>query len=101
MCQMSLAAEGITFRACRDFSPDLHFVAGQHGMTTGAGPFRVRPLLPDGALPMGLAIDTDVWVIERNGDTFWLASSARNARDRIALAGATPGTGLFLIEHPA
>lgn len=48
-----------------------------HGMSTGDGPFRVSN--SGGALPTGLAADTDYWIIKLTADTYQLASSKANA----------------------
>jgi hypothetical protein len=70
-------------------SGDLTFVDGDvtvgtdtiaeaaHGMVTGAGPFRVSNA--GGALPAGLAADTDYWIIAPTTGTYKLASSRANA----------------------
>lgn len=46
-----------------------------HGLLTGTGPVR----LTGADLPLGLAIDTDYWVIRVDADTFKLANSFLNA----------------------
>lgn len=48
-----------------------------HGMATGDGPFRVSN--SGGALPTGLTVDTDYWIIAATADTYKLASSKANA----------------------
>ncbi len=48
-----------------------------HGYETGDGPLR---LSSSGTLPGGLSIDTDVWVIKIDDDTFQLALRPGNAR---------------------
>lgn len=48
-----------------------------HGMSTGDGPYRVSNA--GGALPTGLAVDTNYWIIAPTADTFKLASSKANA----------------------
>lgn len=48
-----------------------------HGMTTGAGPFRVSNA--GGALPAGLVVDTNYWIIATTLDSFKLATSKANA----------------------
>lgn len=48
-----------------------------HGMVAGAGPFRVSN--SGGALPAGLAVDTNYWIIAPTADTYKLASSKANA----------------------
>lgn len=48
-----------------------------HGMSTGDGPFRVSN--SGGALPTGLAVDTNYWIIATTADGFKLASSKANA----------------------
>lgn len=48
-----------------------------HGMATGAGPFRLSN--SGGALPAGLAVDTNYWIIATTADTYKLANSKANA----------------------
>lgn len=48
-----------------------------HGMTTGDGPYRVSNA--GGALPTGLAVDTNYWIIAPTADTYKFASSRANA----------------------
>lgn len=69
-----------------------------HGMTTGAGPFRLSN--SGGALPTGIGIgpDIDVWVIVPTADTFKLATSRANALALTAIditAAAGGGTHTF------
>lgn len=74
------------------------FTSAAHGMATGDGPFRVSNA--GGALPTGLAVDTDYWVIAdvANGvvdpvNTFQLATSKANALAGTELLITTDGTG--------
>lgn len=68
-----------------------------HGMTTGDGPYR---LSTTGALPAGLAADTDYWIIAATVDAYKLASSKANA---IALTAvditAAAGTGTHTLRR--
>lgn len=48
-----------------------------HGMTTGEGPYRVSN--SGGALPTGLAVDTNYWIIAPTAGTYKFASSKANA----------------------
>jgi hypothetical protein len=48
-----------------------------HGMATGDGPFRVSN--SGGALPTGLSVDTNYWVIATSADTYKLATSKADA----------------------
>jgi hypothetical protein len=49
------------------------FTSVAHGLITGDGPVRV--VNAGGALPTGLAADTDYWIIKIDADTFYLATS--------------------------
>ncbi len=60
-----------------------------HGMLTGAGPYRITT---DGAVPTGLAVQTNYWIIRVSADTFQLASSLANALAGTAVAFSTDGT---------
>lgn len=80
------------------------FTSAAHGMVTGAGPFRVSN--SGGALPAGLAVDTDYWVIADvvNGvadpvNTFQLATSKANALAGTELLITTDGTGTQTIRR--
>lgn len=88
-------AADITFTAAN--ATEL-FTSANHGMSTGAGPFRVSN--SGGALPAGLSADTDYWVIAdiANGvadpvNTFQLATSKANALAGTELLITTDGTG--------
>lgn len=48
-----------------------------HGMVTGDGPYRLSN--SGGALPVGLAADTDYWIIKLTVDTYQLAASHADA----------------------
>lgn len=67
------------------------FTSVAHGMTDGDGPYRVST---SGALPTGLAVDTNYWIDVQSVDTFKLATTKA-----LALAGtpdvtiSTDGTG--------
>src|SRR5678815_4785658 len=52
------------------------FTATAHGFQTGDGPVQVSTT---GALPAGLLVATDYWVIRLTADTFKLATSSANA----------------------
>lgn len=74
------------------------FTSAAHGMVTGDGPYRVSN--SGGALPSGLAVDTDYWIIAdvANGvadpvNTFQLATSKANALAGTELLITTDGTG--------
>lgn len=71
-------------------SNTLTFVA--NGNNNGDGPFRVSN--SGGALPTGLAVDTNYWWIAVTADTFQLATSKANAlaATPIALSGDGSGT---------
>jgi len=93
-CRYTTLAD-ITFTAAN--ATEL-FTSASHGMVTGDGPFRVSN--SGGALPTGLAVDTDYWVIADatlpGGDavnTFQLATSRANALSSTELTITTDGTG--------
>jgi hypothetical protein len=69
---------------------DLLTKAG-HGMATGEGPYRMAN--SGGALPLGLAVDTDYWVIKVDADGFKLASTKANALAGTAVNLTGDGTG--------
>lgn len=58
---------------------DDEITEADHGMTTGDGPYRLSNT--GGALPSGtgIAVDTNVWIIVVDEDTFKLATSRANA----------------------
>lgn len=85
----------LTFTA--DNTTEL-FTSTAHGMSTGDGPYRVSN--SGGALPSGLSVDTDYWIIAdvANGvadpvNTFQLATSKANALAGTELLIADDGTG--------
>ncbi len=68
------------------------FTAVAHGMLSGAGPFRVSNA--GGALPAGLAVDTNYWIVKMTVDTFKLASTKTLAlAETPDVAITTDGTG--------
>lgn len=67
-----------------------------HGMSTGDGPFRVTN--SGGALPTGLAVDTDYWVIKVDADNIKLASSKANALAATAIDLTSAGTGTHTLN---
>lgn len=78
----------ITFTAEAD---DEKMTSVAHGMATGDGPFRVSN--SGGALPAGLAVDTDYWIIKSTVDVFFLATTKANALALTNLLITTDGTG--------
>jgi hypothetical protein len=89
---IDVVGEGVTAETVNYLAlADLTFVDGDvntgtdvitktaHGMTTGAGPFRLANA--GGALPtgVGIAVDTNVWIIAPTADTYKLATSRANA----------------------
>jgi len=68
-----------------------------HGFTTGDGPVRVSN--SGGALPTGLAVDTDYWLINVTANTFSFATSKANALALTAVALSTDGTGTQTIRR--
>ncbi len=67
------------------------FTATSHGLATGDGPFQVSN--SGGALPGGLTVATDYWIIRLNSSTFKLATSLANALTETNLLISTDGTG--------
>lgn len=122
---MALAPEGIAFKTHSRGWP-WHFVAQQHGLTTGDGPLVVRSTMfrdyPDGddrdcdrgvstdsTLPMGLVEGVRYWAIvplvqlldgrmAPSGDKFLLAATQENAKNGVAVDLTTPGRGFFLLS---
>ena len=70
-----------------------------HGFTTGQGPVRVSN--SGGALPTGLAVDTNYWIIANTTGTFSFASSKANALalTPVALSGDGSGTQTIRIAE--
>ena len=68
-----------------------------HGYATGDGPYRLTLAAAD-ALPTGLAIDTDYWVIEVNANTIQFASTLANAQAGTQIEITGNGTVSTLIE---
>lgn len=67
-----------------------------HGLQTGAGPFRV--ITVSGALPTGLVVATDYWVIRVDTNTISLASSRANSLAGTAI-GLTAAVGTFRVVN--
>lgn len=72
-----------------------------HGLITGDGP--VRASNSGGALPAGLAVDTDYWIIAIAGsaDTFKLAASRADAFAGTAVNITGAGTGTHTLADTA
>ena len=62
-----------------------------HGMTNGDGPYRVTN--SGGALPSGLAVDTNYWINVLTANTFSFATSKANALAGTVITLSTAGTG--------
>lgn len=73
------------------------FTSTGHGMATGDGPYRVSN--SGGALPSGLSVDTDYWVISTGTNTFQLATSKANALAETELLIADDGTGTHTLRR--
>jgi hypothetical protein len=93
-CRYTTLAD-ITFTATN--ATEL-FTSAAHGMSTGDGPFRVSN--SGGALPTGLSVDTDYWIIAdvANGvadpvNTYQMATSRANALAGTELLITSDGTG--------
>lgn len=67
-----------------------------HGHETGDGPFRFTLAGGGEALPTGLAVDTDYWVVKVDDNTIQLATSITNAQavpaSVIDISGSITGT---------
>ncbi len=74
------------------------FTNATHGLLTGDGPFQ---LTTSGALPAGLSLATDYWVIYINANTFYLATSLANALAGTYVSITTDGTGVQTISDTA
>ncbi len=73
------------------------FTAAGHGLLNGDGPFRLTN--SGGALPAGLAVDTDYWIIYIDANTFYLAASLADAlvgaANKVLITGNGTGTHTF------
>ncbi len=81
-----------------DWNVDDTFRATAHGMTTGDGPYRFTTT---SALPTGISVDTNYWIIATTADTFQVATS-----HALALAGtevnmSTSGDGVHTLQRDA
>jgi hypothetical protein len=88
---LALAFADATFIA--DNSTDTLTFDDPHGLTTGDGPFRVSNSGVVAALPTGLLVGTDYWVIGDTVDTLKLATSFDNAQAGTAINLTTDGAG--------
>jgi hypothetical protein len=68
-----------------------------HGMETGAGPYRVSN--SGGALPTGLATDTNYWIIKLTVDTYQYAASLADAIAETEVVISTDGTGTHTLRR--
>lgn len=96
----TLVVAGATSVGAPRVIPDLVFTADAtsnactstaHGLVTGDGP--VRTSNSGGALPGGLAIATNYWIIKTGADTFKLATTLANALALTPIDLTTNGTG--------
>lgn len=71
--------------------------ATAHGMVTGDGPFRLTN--SGGALPTGLAADTNYWCIRVDDNTIQLATSFANAQSSTAVNFTSNGTGTHTLDR--
>lgn len=69
-----------------------------HGYETGDGPLRLSN--SGGALPTGLAIDTDYWIVKVDDDNFALAASMGDAL-RIKLTADPPASDAVTVQITA
>lgn len=70
-----------------------------HGMATGDGPYRLTNA--GGALPTGLAVDTNYWIINTGAGTVQLASSYANAIAETEVTFSDDGTGTHTLQRDA
>jgi hypothetical protein len=91
-----LAFTGFTFTAEAD---DEKLTKVAHGLQTGDGPVRISN--SGGALPAGLAADTDYWVIKVDADALYLAASRAAAFAGTNLTFTTDGTGTHTLAATA
>ncbi len=75
------------------------FTAASHGLYTGDGPIRLTN--SGGALPAGVAIDTDYYVIRVDANTFKLAVSRDKAMRGENLSISGDGTGTHTLVDTA
>lgn len=98
---VTVAGEGVTTTTV-SYTPaaDIVFTAANtgdimtsvaHGMETGAGPYRLSN--SGGALPTGLAADTNYWVIKLTADTYQYAASLADALAETEVTISSDGTG--------
>lgn len=70
-----------------------------HGLLTGDGPIRVSN--SGGALPAGLVVATDYWIIKVSADTFKFATTLINALNNAPINLTTNGTGTQTLSDTA
>lgn len=87
----AVAFSAATFTA--DAGTDKLTFGAAHGLTSGDGPFQFTNSGVTGALPTGLLLTTDYWVIGDTVNTFKLATSFDNAQAGTAINLTTNGTG--------
>ena len=73
------------------------FVLTAHGMSNADGPFRVSESA--GALPTGLAVDTNYWVINSDANTIKLASTKANAVALTPIDITDAGSGVITLRR--
>lgn len=90
--------EDLTF-ADGDITAGTDVIAlADHGMESGDGPFRVSN--SGGALPTGLSVDTNYWVIAVDEDNIKLAASKANALTNTAVdISAASGGGTHTLRR--
>lgn len=79
--------------------PTETFTAVAHTMETGDGPVRLTNA--GGALPAGLALATDYWIIRLTADTFKLAASLALAYAGTEVLITGNGTGVHTVDVTA
>lgn len=107
--ELAVAGEGLTTTEI-SITPlaDLTFTTAHasetltsvaHGMVTGDGPYRLTNA--GGALPTGLAVDTDYWIIRLTADTYQLAASYADAIAETEVTFSSDGTGTHTLQRDA
>ncbi len=75
------------------------FTATAHGLLTGDGPVQLTN--SGGALPAGLSLATDYYIIKIDADTFYLATTRSNAYAGTNLLISGDGTGTHTLSAVA
>lgn len=95
------AADALTFTAKIFTAANASeiFTATAHGLLTGDGPVRLTN--SGGALPAGVSLATDYYIIKIDANTFYLATTRANAFAGTNLAITGDGTGTHTLSATA